>query len=318
MIICAMFPGIPTNEVTASVEVSFAYSLSDFSGPVPYNWANICADEKRNEIYVVDLRERDVRIFNEKGMEVYRFGDGGSLGNVVAVAVENSGNILALSKGSVKYSIRRYDFRGEPLEDLELANLPSQFSGFSPDCMLFKNEHLYLADTVSMKIIVTDGNGMFQNGYDLYTILEIQEKKKIGTEIGGFNIDGDGNMLFTVPVLFSAYTLSLDGKVQGFGTPGSAPGRFGVVGGIASDKEGNIYVADRLRSVVLVFDKQFKFQKEFGYRGEMPDNLISPTNLVLDVEDKLYVSQFKSRGVSVFQITYAESDRMEQFKIEGG
>jgi hypothetical protein len=63
-------------------------------------------------------------------------------------------------------------------------------------------------------------------------------------------------------------------------------------------------VADRLKSAVLIFDKNFKFVREFGYRGSKPDNLAGPRDLGLDAEGRLYVSQLASRGVSVFKITY--------------
>jgi hypothetical protein len=63
-------------------------------------------------------------------------------------------------------------------------------------------------------------------------------------------------------------------------------------------------VSDRLKSAVLIFDKNFKFVKEFGYRGRKPHNLISPRDLSLDAKGRLYVSQLSSRGVSVFKITY--------------
>jgi hypothetical protein len=83
------------------------------------------------------------------------------------------------------------------------------------------------------------------------------------------------------------------------------------VGGIVADERGNYYVADRLRCVVLIFDKDFRFQKEFGYRGANPENLIGPRNLVLDTGGRLYVSQLRSRGVSVFKINYHQPQAAE-------
>jgi DNA-binding beta-propeller fold protein YncE len=71
-----------------------------------------------------------------------------------------------------------------------------------------------------------------------------------------------------------------------------------------ADDRGYYYVADRLKRAVLIFDKDFQFQGQFGYRGSRPDNLIGPKNLALDGEGRLYVSQLRSRGVSVFKITY--------------
>ena len=63
-------------------------------------------------------------------------------------------------------------------------------------------------------------------------------------------------------------------------------------------------MADRLKSAVLIFDRDFQFQLEFGYRGIRPENLIGPRNLALDAKGRLYVSQLGGRGISVFKITH--------------
>lgn len=305
-----MFFGAISIDVMAAVETSFLYNLSNFTGPIPFSWANISIDEERNEIYVVDPRERDIRVFNDQGMEIYRFSDDGSLGTVVDVAVKSDGNILVLSRRSRKSSVILCNFRGEPLSEVEFKNLPLDFSNFSPDRMNYREGRLYLLDEGSMRIAVTDADGLFRNGYDLGSLLDVEEKKKGDTDIGGFSVDREGNMLFTIPVFFSAYRLSPYGKITGFGRPGSAPGRFGLVGGIVADKMGNYYVADRLKCVVLIFDKDFRFLKEFGYRGFRPENLIGPKNLALDARGRLYVSQLRSRGISVFRVTIDQYSRV--------
>jgi hypothetical protein len=284
------------------VEPVFLYTLSNFAGPIPYTWANIHFDQQRNEIYAVDTREGDIRIFNEKGMEIYRFGDDGSLGPVVDVVVQKDGKILVLSKSSMWSSLVICNFRGERLSELQFKNFPPDFSSFLPDQIALRNHQLYLLDSMSMRIAVTDENGLFQNGYDLVSLLDLEEKKRGQVGAGGFSVDPDGNMLFTVPVLFAAYKLLPDGTIRGFGRPGSAPGSFGIVGGIVSDDRGYYYVADRLKCAVLVFDQDFKFQSEFGYRGPRPENLIGPRHLALDGKGRLYVSQLKNRGISVFRV----------------
>ena len=207
-------------DATAGVETSFLYNLSNFNGPVPSNWANIRVDEARNEIYVVDPRERDIRIFNDHGMEIYRFGDDGSLGTVVDVAVKKGGGILVLSKRQSKSVIILCNFRGEPLSELELKNLPAEFSSFSPDRMAWRQGRFYLLDSMSMRIAVANANGIFRKGYDLAALLNVAEDKRGETEIGGFSVDRQGNMLFTVSVLFAAYRLSPDGNIAGFGRSG--------------------------------------------------------------------------------------------------
>ncbi len=153
-------------------------------------------------------------------------------------------------------------------------HFPPDFSGFSPTDMVYRHGMLYLLDNNSLRLAVTDSNGVFLTGYDLAVLMEIEEQKRNVTQIGGFSVDRAGNIFFTVPVLFSAFKLSADGKLAGFGNPGSAPGRFNITGGIVADDTGYIYVADRLKSAVLIFDQNFKFVNEFGYRGRKPYNLI--------------------------------------------
>jgi hypothetical protein len=302
-----MVLGFMSSQAMAAVESTYVYSLSNFSGQVPFSWASIAVDEIRNEIYVVDPEERNIRIFNDRGMEIYRFGDDGSLGNVINVAAEKNGNILVLTQKISGYSVILCDFRGELLSEFNLKNLPSDFSGFIPERLVYRNGLVYLVDPQNMQVVVTDDAGVFVRGYNIRPLLEAEvEKNKLGgAEFGGFNVGGQGNILFTIPEVFLAFTLSPDGKIESFGTAGSAPGKFSLIGGIVSDDRGYIYVADRGKNVIIVFDKELQFQGEFGYRGTRPENLIGPENLGFQShEGMLYVSQLRNRGISVFRIDY--------------
>jgi DNA-binding beta-propeller fold protein YncE len=303
-LLSAVWIGGGPAEVQAEVQTDFLYSLSNFSGTVPLNLARINFDEDRNEMYVTDTSNSGVRIFNAQGMEIYRFGDDWNLGSIIAAAVRKDGNILVLNQTISKNDIYLCNFRGEVMSGLALKGLPSGFEGFSPSGMVYRHEKLYLLDNNAMRLLVTDSNGVSLVGYDLASLTEVEDKKRAQTAIGGLSVDREGNILFTIPVLFSAFKLTPQGKLSGFGRPGSAPGRFNNTGGIVADDRGYYYVADRLKSAVLIFDKNFKFVREFGYRGSKPDNLTGPRDLSLDAEGRLYVSQLASRGVSVFKITY--------------
>jgi DNA-binding beta-propeller fold protein YncE len=304
ILLAVLIVGIGPADIKAEVQTDYLYSLSNFSGTVPLNLARIHFDENRSEMYVTDTSNSGVRIFNAQGMEIYRFGDDWNLGSIIAAVVREDGNILVLSQTISKNALYMCNFRGEVVSELALKNLPSGFEGFSPGSMFYQHQKLYLLESNAMRLLVTDANGVSLIGYDLAALTEIEEKKRSSTAIGGFSVDRQGNILFTIPVLFSAFKLTPDGKLSGFGRPGSAPGRFNNTGGIVADDRGYYYVADRLKSAVLIFDKNFKFVKEFGYRGRKPDNLAGPWNLGLDADNRLYVSQLASRGVSVFKITY--------------
>jgi DNA-binding beta-propeller fold protein YncE len=243
-IICTASLGLSPSTVSAGVETSFLYQLSSFGGPITYNWANISVDAERNEIYVVDKKEANITVFNDQGMEVYHFGDDRSLGAAVDAALDKDGNILVLSRNRSNASIIKCNFRGAPIEQLALKDFPPDFSPFSPDRIIYQQELIYLLDSSGLRVAVTDANGLFQNGYDLGTLVGIEENKKDGTDIDGFSVDFEGNMLFTIPVKFAAFVLSPDGQYIQFGRPGGAPGKFNNVGGIVVDDQGYYYVAD--------------------------------------------------------------------------
>ncbi len=289
--------------MAGEIRASYLYTLSDFNGPIPYNWVTLAADPDRRETYVADSGDKTVRVFNESGMEIYRFGDNGELGAISGIAVAPNGDIYILSRTNGAYWVTRCNFRGDPQGKLDLKNLPPEFAvaAFLPDYIMYRDGHLYLVDRTTMKVVVSDLQGMFEKGYDLGAILGFDDKKRRETGIVGFTVDQEGDFLFTIPAYFSAYIMTPDKKVRLFGTRGSSPGKFNIVSGIATDEQGNVYVTDTLRCVVIVFDKDFNFRTEFGYRGLDPGNLIAPMELVVN-NDRVYVSQSRSRGVSVYRI----------------
>lgn len=290
----------------AKVGATFLYNLSDFTGTVPFTWTRVSVDRERDEIYV--LYQNNIRVFNASGMEVYRFGDDLDLGQIIDIAIDKEGNILLLSyttSGSeTKYSIHICNYRGEPTLVTELKDLPPKFARFSPNRMVYRNGNLYFVSLLGLEVVVTDPDGNFKNGYDLFPLLELEEKDRGNIEISGFSVDKDGNVLFTIAVLFKAYVLSPDGKLASFGRPGGAPGRFNIVAGIVADSEGNYLIADKLKSAVMVFDKKYNFVTQFGYRGSNPGNLVVPDDIAIDKQDRVFVTQARKRGVSVFKITH--------------
>jgi hypothetical protein len=292
----------------AAVKATYLYNLSNFTGVVPFNYVREFVDTEKNEIYV--LTGDSVSIFDGNGMEVYRFGDDLNVGLLIDLSVESDGHILLLSRiflsrGGGGARLTRCNYRGEPQAGIELRGLPDKFAGISPTRLLSRNGKLYLADLIAKKVVVTDANGVFQEGHDIAPLLtEFEEKPGTEHNIVGFTVDGEGNLFFTVPTMFQAFRLSPDGKLTGFGSAGNLPGKFNLVSGIVTDDKGNIFVTDILRCTVSVFDKEFKFQAQFSNRGLGPGDLIAPSELVIDNTGKLYVSQSRNRGISVFRVAY--------------
>jgi hypothetical protein len=300
-----IFSTVCAGNLSAEVKASFLYTLSNFTGPIRYSAPRVSLDIERNEVSV--LYQNSVRVFNESGMEIYRFGDDLDLGYIVDVSNDHEGNILLLVYSpppESAYKIVRCNFRGEPIGTIAVRNLPKQFVPFAPHRMVFRKGQIYLANIMDLKIVIADADGNFKEGLDLSALLGLEEKQRGNLEIGGFSVADDGSMLLTIPVLFTAYRLYPGGKMDSFGKPGGAPGRFNIVSGIALDSKGNYLVADKLKCTVMVFDKNFNYLTQFGFRGTKPDSLIIPGDVAMDKADRVYVTQNGKRGVSVFKMTY--------------
>lgn len=284
------------------VRGSFIYTLSGFTGAIRQDWSRIAVDRDRGEVYA--LYQNMARIFNDSGMEVYRFGEDLDVGQILDVAIDERGDVLLLTYRAGASAIVRCDYRGRATATTALTGFPAWLATFTPNRMAYRRGTLYLASTVGLVVAVTDRDGAFTKAYDLFRLLELEEKDRGATDVAGFSVDTDGNILFTVPVMFRAFVLAPDGTLTAFGKPSSAPGGFNIVSGIARDRKGNIIVIDRLKASVLVFDPSFKFITQFAGYGRKPEQLIFPDDVAVGTDDRIYVTQNGRKGISVFKLTY--------------
>ena len=301
-------------------QVDFLYKLSSTTGVLPFQGLAVSYDPYHRETLVVG--EGRVRVFNETGMEIYSFGDDPEIGGVSAAAATDGGDFILVAYAQGAPGLIRANFRGEFKNRIELSGLPSELpSPFLYNAIGYAKGNVYLCDLGAMRLVVVDLDGKFIAYHDLWKLVDVEEdgpgrrldkpgEKKADARsdygIKGFRVAPNGEVLFTVQTLFHAYVLSPDGTIRSFGMKGSAPGKFNVITGIASDEQGNYYVADILKSAVIVFDKNFRWVKEFGYRGRAPRNLVSPVDVAAG-DGKVFVSQYARKGVSVFAVKPGEA-----------
>jgi len=294
----------------AELQISFLYLLSDFSGVVPSQWARVDYDQEYDEIFSLNPRTNEVRIFNREGMEIFAFGDQGEIVPLIDIAVGAEGRIYGLARNFREHGVQVFNYRGGLESTISLTGLPGNLADFYADRITFKNGKFYLLDSRALKFVVTSTDGSFLQLHDVAARLwdlankQDPEKKKLSTlDVSGFSVGPQGELYFTVPLLFSAFRLNTAGTLDIFGTSGSGPGKFGVVSGIAGDEQGMIYIADRLRSVVMLFDKKFRFLGEFGYRGGRAEDMIVPDDLAVDFQGgRVFVSQAANKGVGVYRV----------------
>lgn len=281
---------------------TFLYALNDGTARRNLGWASLTFDPAASELLVV--ANGVVDFFNDNGIPTYSFTQEPAYGAARAAVALPEGDILLLDSGAEgAWSLVRCNFRGEPLRAIEIAGLPKEFAeGFQPGTLAFSGGKVYLADTSSMKAAAITPAGATLATYDLAEMIGLGSVSRSDAMMRGFSVDRSGNLLFTVASVFAAYVVTPEGKVRGFGGKGSSPGKFNVVSGIAADEDGRLFLTDALRAVVMVFDVNLRFLGEFGYRGEDPENLIGPFNLVVG-NGRVYVTQ--SRGaVKAFAVQF--------------
>jgi hypothetical protein len=290
-----------------AVVVAYEHDLADATGTVPLTWPTIALDPPHDEAYVVG--DGFVRIFNSAGMEIHRFGDDGSLGHVIRVAVLEDGDIIVLSSLDGGRAYLRCSFRGELIRRFELAGVPDAYKSFAPDQLVHQNGRLYLAERGTMRVLVVDPDGNYRQAFNLADLVAAAvastPDQKSARSMDGFNVDAQGNLLFTMSHMFAAGIATPSGQVRLFGARGSTPGRFNNVGGIATDEQGYVYVTDRLRAVVSVWSRELKHLGEFGYRGDGGSNLLTPWDIAVS-GDRVFVAQAGKRGVKVFRVQITE------------
>lgn len=301
----ALVLAVPSN-VADDVYVSHLYDLADFSGPLPLNSPRMYSDPVWDEIYV--LYQGHVRIFNDSGMQVFSFGDDPSLGYIRDVVADRDGKIHLLSYDfsdpavRTRYTINRCNYRGELERRVPVTGLPQEFSDLTPDRLFYAGGRLHLLGGRQLRLVTVDLDGRYLDGIDLEPYVIEDGERPDGLQIDGLAVEDDGTIVFSVAVKFRVFRREPDGKAKAFGEGGSSPGQFGVIAGVTTDAGGNIYVTDKLRNVVIMFDRDFRFLTEFGFRGAEEGGLVRPQDVVSDDAGKLYVTQVGNRGVAVFQV----------------
>ena len=297
-----LLPVLATPGRAGAVTATYLFDLSTFTGTVPFDWARGCADSVNKEVYVAF--GDTIRIFNNTGMEIYRLGtyDIGA-GMITGMTIDAAGDLLLLSyKASYDYSVIVSDFRGRRKVEFTIQGLPPAFKDFYPNSIFYRDGKLYLASLPELKIVVTDPSGKFLDGYDVAPLIGVKDEDRRENDMFAFSVTAQGEMIFTIPSAGKAYVLNPDRTIKEFGKRGSGPGKFGVPAGIAADQQGNIYVSDTLRSVVLIFGKDLGFITEFGGRGLAPGKFIAPRDIFVDGDNRVYVTQLRKRGISVYKI----------------
>jgi DNA-binding beta-propeller fold protein YncE len=185
------------------------------------------------------------------------------------------------------------------------------------------NDHVYVSDDWQNTISVFDSSGNF-----------VRKWGKAGSGDGELNrpaglaVEKSGNIIVVDNGNNRLQVFTPDGKFLGkCGGPGSGDGQFNQAWGVTLDKDGNIYVADWKNHRVQKLSSEGKFLMKFGQYGKVeepegsyavtmfgpyvaahsetagypkPDTLNHPTDVAVDSDGDIYVTDWGNHRVCVF------------------
>lgn len=120
----------------------------------------------------------------------------------------------------------------------------------------------------------------------------------------GTNEEVDGVTLVKNPLepIYGEDVLELDEEL----IIGEAEGReeymFSRVTSVAVDGLENIYVLDLLEANIKVFDKDGKYLKTIGKKGQGPDEFQSPISIIITPQDEILVNDGRARQLKFFSL----------------
>lgn len=248
-------------------------------------------DRQQGELYVAS-QSKEIIIINEDGIVVYKISFEKT---PQTFCITKNGNIF-LSYGSGEIDILNY--RGEYKGKLDLSSVPDNTLIAIQSLHIDEDGLTYIGDGRLSRVIVLDSSGKF-----LYQF----GKKGVGEgefiNVTSITTDNDRAYLLD-PALFRVSVFDKrDGKfIFRFGQASSLLGGFSMPSAIDTDGE-RLFVVDTNRFVVIIFDKDGKPIVEFGGIGRNPENLSWPSDIKVDNNNMIYVTDSGDNGrVQVYEL----------------
>ena len=133
-------------------------------------------------------------------------------------------------------------------------------------------------------------------------------------------VDRDGNVWVVDATAHLVYKLSPEGKelmrLGRKGVAGTSNDTFNLPTDVAFASNGDIYVSDGYGGArVVKFSRDGKYLLQWGKRGNGPGEFMLPHNVVVDAQDRVYVTDRDNQRIEVFDAT---GKYLTEWKDTGG
>ncbi|HEX7193081.1 MAG TPA: 6-bladed beta-propeller [Thermoanaerobaculia bacterium] len=164
----------------------------------------------------------------------------------------------------------------------------------------FSSPHAICFDRAHGEVWVADsGNGILgvykPNGTELYSFTSkqyLRDPVRIAVNPKGMVAVVEGNHT-------SIRLFSYRGEYKG-DVPLKGIGEKPVIGAVAYDSDGNLYVGENRSAQIFVYTAEGRLKEQFGSRGRDDGQFQSITGIAVDAEGTIYVSDAQALAVQLF------------------
>jgi DNA-binding beta-propeller fold protein YncE len=264
---------------------------------------SVVADLKTNEIFVADIRNRRIALFDQRGMFLYEIAGAAKFTGPRDMGIDPDGYILLAAQFGDGTSLAWLDFDGLFIRSVRLSgegmdgvDPPELVSvALSPD-----GGTTYALDQANYTLWIADREGAVRRGVLLVPDRIAEEKGD--TLLGHVDVYGD-KVLVAIPSSGKIHIYNLDGEPHVvIGRKGTSPCRTGFPMAAALDRDGNVIVIDQQRTIGMIWNMESKkCLQEFSGIGRSPGAMYQPNDIALDSRGYIYVSQGFEGRVQVYK-----------------
>lgn len=253
-------------------------------------------------IYVVDGLSHQVKVFDPQGRPLFALGaqghGDGQLMHPLGIDVAPSGTVYVADSGNHRIQVFQAD--GSFVRAFSLPPLESKPADPTDLAVDEAADRAYIVDNDNHRILV-------------YTLSDPKLLKTFGQAGSGergfrypflITRDAEGYLYIVDVINTRVQVLNAEGLFVAFiGAWGVEKGQLYRPKGVASDRDGNVYVSDSYLGVVQVFKTNGDFYAAIGESaGGKVKKFASPVGLFVDHRKRLYVVEMLARKVSVYQL----------------
>jgi DNA-binding beta-propeller fold protein YncE len=272
--------------ISPNIKPRFMFLIEPKDAPLDSPFG-IFFDKVHNELYVADSGSSRILIFDSEGTQLFSFGKKHGIAMPIDLVVKD--DKLYVSQEGKSY-VEVFSYLG-----VSLKRMTPGAEAFNPGLMdLDREGNIYVANKANGKCVIFDKD-------DKYV-------KTIGDDassMGGVS-KGVSSLFIMNPIsgFFGRHSINeydMDGKLlRSFEGIQDKAGTLGLPSTLKEDPEGNLWVVDSLRGIVI-FDKKSKKIASFGRTGPKREILFFPTDIDFNPNGMIYILDKEAKRVAVFR-----------------